>query len=583
MTDIAALHQQASQLYQAGQFGPATQLYRQILAHAPEKPTIYLEFSNLLMQQGNNQEALQTLETALGLFPDDDGVLSALGTLISNQGNPEKGLELVENAIKLHPESIAAHCSLACIQHQNGQAESAVTAARKAVQLGPDNPEPCFLLGSLLAANKKNEDAIQAFEDTIRVAPQWYPAYLKLGSLLEEESRYGDALGCYRKAQAISSTNGELDKKIGQLLHATAQTDEAEQYFRRALKQNNTDVDAHVMLANVLRDQERIEEAADAYRTALRYAPDHQIASQNLQRLNQAKILQWHFDMLADTARNDAYDQALRKAAPHQSLVLDIGTGSGLLAMMAARAGAQQVTGCEMVQPLAEVSRQVIQDNQLSDRITVINKKSTAMAVGEDIPAKASLLVSEILDVGLLGEGVLPTLRHAWGALLQPDATIIPKAADVYGAVIESPALKQVNPISKISGFDLSAFNQFRTASKYQSRSLSNIEHRLLSDVFPIQSFDFKELPPVTTETQPNTHTIEIPVTQSGNIHGVAFWFSLHLDDEITVSTAPEGEMKHWKQAIYLFEASQLVKKGQSIQLQIYQFETHMDFQLLSS
>lgn len=581
MTDIAALHQQASQLYHAGQPGPAAQLYRQMIARAPQTPAIYLEFSNLLMQQGNNQEALQTLETTFEQFPTDDGVLSALGTLLSNQGNSEKGLELIESAIRLHPESIVAYGSLAYIQHQNGHIELAITSARKAAQLGPENPESHFLLGGLLNANKQSEEAIEAFEATLRIAPQWLAAYLQLGTLLEEATRYTDALNCYKKAQAIAPANSELDKKIGLLLHATSRADEAEQYFRLALSKNNADADTHVMLANVLRDQERIEEAADSYRAALKYAPDHQIASKNLQRLNQSKILQWHFDMLADTARNEAYDQALRKVAAHQTQVLDIGTGSGLLAMMAARAGARQVTGCEMVQSLAEVSRQVIQDNQLSDRITVVHKKSTAMTVGEDIPEKASLLVSEILDAGLLGESVLPTLRHAWANLLQHDAGIIPKAADIYGVIIESHVLKQVNPINKISGFDLSAFNHFRTSGKLQSRSLSNTEHSSLSNTFPVQSFDFRDLPPITTDSQPNTRILEIPATQSGSIHGVAFWFSLHLDDEITVSTAPDGEMKHWKQAIYLFDDSQDVEEGESIKIQVRQFETRIDFNLM--
>jgi len=574
-------HQQAQLHLQAGQLPEAEQLYRQALVLTPNIPAIHLEYSNVLLQQGKHPEALQALESAYAQFPGDDGITAALGTLVANLGNPAKGLELINVAIQQCPSSVPAHCSLACIYQQTGQINAALTAAHTAVQHGPDNPEARYLLGNLLTAHQQNDAAIEAFEHTVRLAPQWIPPYLQLGALLEAETRYEAALNCFQQVKAIAPAYDELDKKIGLLLHAVGRIDEAEQQFRKALTRNNDDADLYVMLGNTLRDQERVAEAKESYRTAQRLAPDNKVARQNLQQLNQVKISQWHFDMLADTARNDAFDQALRKAVTPDAHVLDIGTGSGLLAMMAARAGAQQVTGCEMVPALAEVSQRIIQANRLDDRIKVLNKKSTSMTVGEDIPDKADLLVSEILDVGLLGEGVLPTLRHAWANLLQPNATIIPKAADIYGVLIESAALKQVNPVGLISGFDLSEFNHFRAEGGIQSVELNSVEHRPLSEMFPIQSFDFKHLPPATSEHSPNTQRLEVTINQSGQIHAIAFWFALHLDDEITVSTAPDGEMKHWKQALYFFPNTRPVKQGQRLLVEVQQFENRLQFQLV--
>src|SRR5687767_4208617 len=60
-------------------------------------------------------------------------------------------------------------------------------------------------------------------------------------------------------------------------------------------------------------------------------------------------VAPWHFRMLHDRVRNDAYARAIRSAIKPHHHVLEIGTGAGLLAMLCARAGARQVTTCEMI------------------------------------------------------------------------------------------------------------------------------------------------------------------------------------------------------------------------------------------
>jgi protein arginine N-methyltransferase 7 len=176
--------------------------------------------------------------------------------------------------------------------------------------------------------------------------------------------------------------------------------------------------------------------------------------------------------MLHDLHRNSRYEQAIDlvvkrhhrlSGGPH---VLDIGTGTGLLAMMAARSGAKKVTACEMFSPLATLAEKIIHHNQLSQTISLLPFKSTQLSFSsssssssssslqhpleeekeveeaaaeeeeEEEDERADILVTETFDSVLLGEGILPTLRHAKKQLLKPNATILPRSATIQAVLV---------------------------------------------------------------------------------------------------------------------------------------------------
>ncbi|KAF4527562.1 hypothetical protein B566_EDAN016040, partial [Ephemera danica] len=129
-------------------------------------------------------------------------------------------------------------------------------------------------------------------------------------------------------------------------------------------------------------------------------------------------------DMLHDTRRNQLYYAGLRSAvaakhaAGEKAHVLDIGTGTGLLSMMAVSCGADTIVACEAFEPMAKCAREIIEKNGMSDRISVVGKRSTELKIGEDLPHRANILVTEVFDTELIGEGALGTFRHALQNLL---------------------------------------------------------------------------------------------------------------------------------------------------------------------
>ena len=270
-----------------------------------------------------------------------------------------------------------------------------------------------------------------------------------------------------------------------------------------------------------------------------------------LQRLR-AMVPHWHFPMLADKLRNDSYEEAIIRAVKKKSgaRVLDIGSGTGLLSMMAARAGAQHVTACERIYHMAEVARAHFRKNGFGDRIQLVAKDSKAMNVPDDIPEKANILISETVDHSLLGEGFLDSLVHARSALLEDDVTIIPASATVFAMGIQLRTEKE-------AGFDLSALNLFRYRH-YHGIKLKECAHLPLTEPFEALTFNFYD-----KEFKSGLKHFQIPAIADGICNAIAFWYHLHLDAETLISTAPESNITAWDQAIIFLEQDFPIEKGQ--------------------
>lgn len=76
---------------------------------------------------------------------------------------------------------------------------------------------------------------------------------------------------------------------------------------------------------------------------------------------------------------------------------------------MAANCGADSIVACEAFKPMADCCLKILQHNNVADKITVIPKRSTEITVGEDgdMKEKANILVTEVFDTELIGEGIL--------------------------------------------------------------------------------------------------------------------------------------------------------------------------------
>jgi protein arginine N-methyltransferase 1 len=138
--------------------------------------------------------------------------------------------------------------------------------------------------------------------------------------------------------------------------------------------------------------------------------------------------------MLHDDRRTNDFSAALREAVRRTDVVLDIGTGSGVLAIAAARAGARHVYAVE-ASDIADVAERVFACNGVQDRVTLIRGWSREI----ELPEPADLLVTEVIGNEPFEEELLETTLDARRRLLKPGARLIPHTLELMARPLLIP------------------------------------------------------------------------------------------------------------------------------------------------
>lgn len=319
-------------------------------------------------------------------------------------------------------------------------------------------------------------------------------------------------------------------------------------------------------------------------------------------------------DMLHDTERNQKYYLGLEAAINRmherglKANVLDIGTGTGLLSMMAVKLGADSVVACDGFIRAVECAAKIIEANGMEGKIKLIKKHSTQLVVGVDIEQRANILVTEVFDTELIGEGAIETFNHAHKHLLEKDCIVVPTLGTIYVQVVESPLVNSWNTIKAIADLDgeillkppkmLQECPGEATVHDLQMSQLTDKSFRALTDPIPVFDFDFSGKEPLEKLRKKKT---TVKCIQTGLAQGVFMWWDLKMDvdQKVTLSCAPYWVhpnfdpfkvsspdrlpqnsipwRDHWLQAIYyLPQTNTLLGENREIQI----ISNHDEFSL---
>jgi type III protein arginine methyltransferase len=289
---------------------------------------------------------------------------------------------------------------------------------------------------------------------------------------------------------------------------------------------------------------------------ALALAPGDGEIAEIAARIAVADVPKWHFSIIRDERRNAAYDAALRRTVKPGAKVLEIGTGSGILAMMAARAGAGEVVSCEANAAVAAQAAKIVALNGYADRVRIIVKHSKNLSLESDLHGPADVLVSEIVSADLLGEDVLAVMQDVVPRLLKPGAAVIPAQGSIRIALAEDGEDGN-RRMGMVDGFDLSPFNCL-AKTKYMTLGGRLTQRSEAADLF---RFDFAGGGPFEALRTNCTLT-----AGGGRVTGIVQWISLGLDGQGTYENRPEDKRYScWGKFVYPFRRPLELRAGERV------------------
>jgi predicted O-linked N-acetylglucosamine transferase (SPINDLY family) len=197
---------QALARHQAGDLAAAEQLFRRVLAAAPDHPTALHHLGVIALQQGRAESAVAALDAAAARAPDDARIQFHLALALKGLERPDDAARHYERAIALAPGFADAHVNLGNLRRAAGQLDDARSCYERAIAAAPEHVGASNNLGTVLRELGAPEAAAAAHRRALALNPRHAGALGNLGNALLAQGDRAAAIDCFRRALALAPT-----------------------------------------------------------------------------------------------------------------------------------------------------------------------------------------------------------------------------------------------------------------------------------------------------------------------------------------------------------------------------------------
>lgn len=274
--------------------------------------------------------------------------------------------------------------------------------------------------------------------------------------------------------------------------------------------------------------------------------------------------------MVSDHTRTNAFAAAIREVVQPGDVVLDVGTGTGILAMFAAKAGARKVYGIDATD-IAEVATDLVKANGLSDQVQILHGRAGELQLDQTV----DVIISEWLGNAAFAEGMLPAVLDARDHNLTPTGCMLPSKVRVLIAPLDEPLLYNAEGPGfwreRIHDLDFSSLQEVELS---QGRTMQ-IRVETAAVLAPGQVVLELDLLTASTEDAWFEGQLEFIPVRDGVLNGFCIWFEAELSPSVTLDTGPFSPETHWAQT-YMSFSPRPVRAGEEVEVSVG-FSYHPD------
>ncbi len=268
--------------------------------------------------------------------------------------------------------------------------------------------------------------------------------------------------------------------------------------------------------------------------------------------------LRTHCECLSDEVRTESFERAISEVVKLGDVVVDVGTGTGILAFFACRAGASRVYAVDP-SPVVGYAEQVAHLNGFDDRITFVQEESSKL----QLPERADVLIAGHIHNFALEFGLLSSLLDARRRLLKAHPRFIPLDFELIVAAVESHNVCREIEFWKGQryGVDFSPVRAF-AANNCLMANFSPGE-------FLAEPQTLLKIDPTTVESALASGHVSCVAGRAGIFHGIAGWFRARLSENVELTNDPRYKTADWAQIFFPLEMPVAISRGERIDMTI--------------